>query len=166
MVLFGACSLFSVVAAWPVSLARYVVSSGELNIEPRCGLWDIDNALLMILEINSFSQLSAAMGVPVGTGFESVLKRQSPPASLCLSSLAPPSVLLGLLLFFSWCSFSQGPHTLNCLLLSPKNRWADTAKASLQEDYAWWCPLPWGCISKTHLAQGNVSAHSTMRTIL
>ena len=53
--IFGACSLFSVVAAWPFSLARYVVSSGELNIEPRCGLWDIDNALLMILEINSFS---------------------------------------------------------------------------------------------------------------
>lgn len=53
--IFGACSLFSVVAAWPVSLARYVVSSGELNIEPRCGLWDIDNALLMIFEINSFS---------------------------------------------------------------------------------------------------------------
>lgn len=47
--------LFSVVAAWPVSLARYVVSPGEMDIEPRCGFWDIDNALLMILEINSFS---------------------------------------------------------------------------------------------------------------
>lgn len=37
------------------SLARYIVSSGELDVEPRCGLWDIDNALLMTLEINSFS---------------------------------------------------------------------------------------------------------------
>ena len=36
-------------------LARYIVSSGELCIEPSCGLWDIDNALLMALEINSFS---------------------------------------------------------------------------------------------------------------
>lgn len=42
-------------AAWPLSLVSYVVSPGELDIEPRCGLWDIDNALLMILEINSFS---------------------------------------------------------------------------------------------------------------
>lgn len=46
---------FSLVAVWPVSLARYVVSPGELDVEPRYGLWDIDNALLMILEINSFS---------------------------------------------------------------------------------------------------------------
>lgn len=29
-------------------------SPKELVIRPRCGLWDIDNALLMTLEINSF----------------------------------------------------------------------------------------------------------------
>lgn len=39
MVLFGACSLFSVVAAWPVSLARYVVSLGAA--EYRAKAWPL-----------------------------------------------------------------------------------------------------------------------------
>ena len=43
--IFGACSLFSVVAAWRVSLARCAVSSGEATVGPRCGLWDVAAAL-------------------------------------------------------------------------------------------------------------------------
>lgn len=49
---------FTLIVAWPVSLVRYVAPvpvPKELVIEPRYGLWDIDNALLMTLEINSFS---------------------------------------------------------------------------------------------------------------
>lgn len=53
MVLFGACSSLQLQHGQLVW--QDMQSSGELNIEPRRGLWDIDNALLMILEINSFS---------------------------------------------------------------------------------------------------------------
>lgn len=56
MVLYAGFELLlSVVVARPVRFVRYVVPPGRLDIEPRCGLWDKDNALLMILEINSFS---------------------------------------------------------------------------------------------------------------
>lgn len=53
--IFLTSALFSVVAVWPSSLVRYLVPPGEQDIKPRDGLWEVDNALLMILEINSFS---------------------------------------------------------------------------------------------------------------
>lgn len=54
------CAFFwdsSVVAAGLVKLARYIgtPATQELVREPRYGLWDVDNALLMTLKINSFS---------------------------------------------------------------------------------------------------------------